>query len=80
VPVFVEIAKAMGLTKKSFDRPAHVVEAKIDKVTGLLAAPGAPAGSVYSEVFVEGSAPIEVAPLPGEVTNSTLVTGEYGDE
>lgn len=80
VPVFVDVAKAMGLTKKSFDRPARVVDAKIDKVTGLLAAPGAPAGTVYNEVFVEGSAPIEVAPLPGEVTNSTLVTGEYGDE
>ncbi len=80
VPVFVEIAKAMGLQKKSFDRPARVVEVKVDKVTGLLAAPGAPANSVYNEVFVEGSAPTDVAPLPGEVTNSTLVTGEYGDE
>nr|MBP9086256.1 hypothetical protein [Kofleriaceae bacterium] len=77
---FVDIAKAMGLQKKSFDRPAGVVEVKIDKVTGLLAAPGAPASTIYSEVFVEGAAPTEVAPLPGEVTNSTLVTGEYGDE
>ncbi|MBP9089219.1 MAG: PBP1A family penicillin-binding protein, partial [Kofleriaceae bacterium] len=45
VPVFVDIAKAMGLQKKSFDRPAGVVEVKIDKVTGLLAAPGAPAST-----------------------------------
>lgn len=79
VPVFVEVAKAMGLGGKAFARPPGVVEARIDKKTGLLAPAEAPKGTAVSEVFVEGTAPTEVAPLPDEVTDDTLVQSEYED-
>ena len=80
VPVFVDLAKGMGLTAKKFPRPPGVVEARIDKATGLLAPDGAPEGTWLSEVFIAGSAPTEVAPMPGEVDENTFVTDEYGDE
>jgi penicillin-binding protein 1A len=79
VPIFVDVAKSMGLKPKSFARPAKVVEAKIDKATGLLSPVGAPKGSYYSEVFVEGTVPVETAPMPGDVTSDNVVTGEYED-
>jgi hypothetical protein len=56
-----------------------VVEAVIDRQTGLLAPEGAPKNTTLTEVFVEGTAPTEVAPKPGEVTEGSSVTGEYGD-
>jgi penicillin-binding protein 1A len=76
-PVFVDVVKAMNLPAKAFPRPAGVVEATIDKASGLLAPEGAPKGSTMTEVFVEGTAPTEVAAKPGEVTPSNVVTGEY---
>jgi penicillin-binding protein 1A len=79
VPVFVEIMKAMNQPAKQFPRPAHVVEKTIDKETGLLAPEGAPKGTTRQEVFVEGTEPTEVAPMPGEVTEQTSVTGDYSD-
>jgi penicillin-binding protein 1A len=78
-PVFLDIAKQMNLPGKAFPRPPHVVEATIDRQTGLLAPEGAPKGTTLSEVFVEGTQPTEVAPKPGEVTEGSSVTGEYGD-
>ena len=79
VPVFVEIAKGMALPAKSFPKPAHVSEATIDLATGLLAPEGAPKGTSRSEVFVEGTAPTETAAMPGDVTETNVVTGEYTD-
>jgi penicillin-binding protein 1A len=79
VPIFVDVAKSMNLKAKAFPRPARVVDARIDKATGLLSPPGAPRASSYTEVFVEGTAPTEVAPMPGDVTTDNLVTGEYED-
>jgi len=79
VPIFVDVAKAMSLPKKEFPKPAHVVEKTIDRETGLLAPEGAPKGTTLDEVFVEGTEPTEVAPKPGEVTEGSSVTGEYGD-
>ncbi|HUS33590.1 MAG TPA: PBP1A family penicillin-binding protein [Kofleriaceae bacterium] len=79
VPVFVEIMKAMNQPAKQFPRPAHVVEKTIDKETGLLAPDGAPKGTTRQEVFVEGTEPTEIAPMPGEVTEQTSVTGDYSD-
>jgi penicillin-binding protein 1A len=78
VPIFVEIAKAMGLGQKPFPpRPEGVVEAVIDRKTGLLAPPEAPKGTSYTEVFVAGTAPTEVAPMPDETTTDNVVTDEY---
>jgi penicillin-binding protein 1A len=79
VPVFVDIMKQMKLPAKAFPKPAHVVEKLIDRETGLLAPEGAPKDTTLTEVFVEGTEPTEVAPRPGEVTEGSSVTGEYGD-
>jgi penicillin-binding protein 1A len=79
VPVFVDIMKAMQQPAKQFAKPAHVVETVIDRETGLVAPEGAPKGTTLTEVFVEGTQPTEIAPKPGEVTEGSSVTGEYGD-
>jgi penicillin-binding protein 1A len=78
-PVFLEMAKGLDWPAKPFPRPPHVVEAVIDRATGLLAPDGAPKPTTMTEVFVEGTQPTEVAPKPGEQTEATSVTGEYGD-
>ncbi|MEZ4360304.1 MAG: PBP1A family penicillin-binding protein [Kofleriaceae bacterium] len=78
-PVFAELAKGMGIGGKPFQRPANVIDASIDRRTGLLAPPDAPKESFYTEVFVSGTAPTEIAPMPDETTTETVVTGEYED-
>lgn len=78
-PVFGDIAKAMKLPDKAFPRPNGIVEATIDRQTGLLAPEGAPEETTLQEVFVDGTQPIEVAPRPGDVTEASSVTGAYGD-
>jgi penicillin-binding protein 1A len=78
-PIFIDIAKQLQLPGKQFVRPPKVVEAVIDKTTGLLAADGAPKDTTRTEVFVDGTQPVDVAPKPGEVTEGTSVTGEYGN-
>ncbi len=80
VPVFVEVMQALGVKTKKFPRPPGVIEVRIDKASGLLAADGAPDGSSYVEVFVDGTAPTEIARLAGEVDTTTFVTDEYGDD
>jgi penicillin-binding protein 1A len=79
VPVFVDVMKAMGQPAKAFARPAKVVERVIDRETGLLAPQGAPKGTTLTEVFVEGTEPTEIAPMPGEQTEPTSVTEDYSD-
>ncbi len=79
VPVFVDIMKGMNQPAKAFPKPAHIVEATIDKASGLLSPEGAPKGSSRTEYFVEGTAPTEYAAKPGDVTEDTVVTGEYND-
>jgi penicillin-binding protein 1A len=78
-PVYLDIMKKLNPPAKQFVRPAHVVEATIDRQTGLLAPDGAPKNTTLQEVFVEGTQPTETAPQPGAVTEGTSVTGEYGD-
>jgi penicillin-binding protein 1A len=79
VPVYVEIMKQLSPPAKAFPRPAHVVEATIDKKTGLLAPDGAPKDTTLTEVFVEGTQPTEVAPMAGDVTEDNKTKGEYED-
>ena len=78
-PVFVDVLKATGARDRKFERPAGIAEVRIDKATGLLAPEGGPADSSYLEVFIPGTTPTEVAPLPGEVDTDTFITDEYGD-
>jgi penicillin-binding protein 1A len=79
VPVYVDIMKQMNQPAKSFARPPHVVEAVIDRATGLLAPDGAPKATTFTEVFLEGSQPTEVAPLADDVTQDTKTKAEYED-
>ena len=79
VPIFIDVAKALDLKAKAFPRPAGVTTVTIDKATGLVAPPDAPKGSTLSEVFVDGTAPTEIAPMPGDVDAKNVVTSEYGD-
>jgi len=78
-PIYLETMQAMHPVAKQFPRPPGVTEAVIDKATGLLASPDAPADSKMTEVFVTGTQPTEVAPLPGQATVDTFVTGAYDD-
>jgi penicillin-binding protein 1A len=79
VPVYVDIMKQLAPPAKAFSRPPHVVEATIDKKTGLLAPDGAPKDTTLTEVFVEGTPPTEVAPMPDDVTEGNKTKGEYED-
>jgi penicillin-binding protein 1A len=79
VPIFVDIMKQMSPPARPFTRPARVVEATIDKATGLLAPEGAPPGTTLTEVFVEGTVPTEVAAMPDEITEQNKTKGEYDD-
>ena len=79
LPVFVDLMKRIGKKDSRFARPAGVAEAKIDRATGLLAADGAPEKTWYTEVFLAGTAPTEVAPMPGEATADSFVQDAYED-
>jgi penicillin-binding protein 1A len=79
VPIYVEIMKQLNPPARAFSRPPHVVEATIDKKTGLLAPDGAPKDATLTEVFVEGTPPAEVAPMAGDVTEGNKTKGEYED-
>jgi penicillin-binding protein 1A len=74
LPIWVDvmIAAHKGLPPKPFAQPPGVVVQKIDPKTGLLAAPGA-AGAI-DEVFLEGTAPTQVAPAAGEANPDTYMT------
>jgi penicillin-binding protein 1A len=82
-PVFVELMselrKKRPMRARKFDRPPGIVEAKIDKASGNLAPEGAPPASAYTEVFIDGSVPTEVATAPGEVDAESYVVEAYED-
>ena len=79
VPVFIDIMKKIGRHDSRFARPAGIVEARIDRASGLLAPDGAPEKSFYTEVFLPGTAPTEVAAAPGEATADSYVSDAYDD-
>ena len=57
-----------GKPTKDFVQPPGVVVQRIDKATGLLAAPGQESGTL-DEVFLDGTAPTQQAPAAGEETS-----------
>jgi penicillin-binding protein 1A len=79
VPIFVDIMKKVGRKDSRFARPPTLVEARIDRATGLLAPEGAPEATSYAEVFLPGTVPTEVAPAPGEATADSYVSDVYDD-
>ncbi len=58
-----------GKPTKDFVQPPGVVVQRIDKATGLLAAPGQESGTL-DEVFLDGTAPTQQAPAAGEETSA----------
>ncbi len=79
VPVFVELMKSMNQPAKPFPRPGGVVEARIDRASGLLAPEDAPKNTMMTEVYLKGTAPTEVATKAGDVTDANVVQSEYED-
>ncbi len=73
LPIWVDIMQGAlkGVPPKPFTQPPGVVVQKIDPKTGLLAPPGSPGG--LDEVFLEGTAPTEVAPSAGEQNPDTYI-------
>lgn len=83
LPVFVDLMKELKqrspMRARKAAPPTGVIEARIDKASGLLAPDGAPAASFYTEVFLEGTAPVETAAAPGEAAADTYVLDAYED-
>jgi len=75
LPMWVEIMQGAlkGVPPQPFTQPPGVVVQKIDPKTGLLAPPGAPS---IDEVFLEGTAPTQVAPAAGEANPDTFITDQ----
>jgi penicillin-binding protein 1A len=71
LPIWIDfMSKALaGRPTKDFTPPPGVVIQRIDKASGLLAAPGQEA-STLDEVFVNGTAPTEQAPLAGQESSA----------
>lgn len=77
LPIFVGVMEKLGDRGSRFVAPPGVVEARIDEKTGLLAAEGQVEGA-YTEVFLDGTVPVEVAPAPGEVDVGSAIFDQYG--
>ena len=71
LPIWIDfMTKALaGRPTKDFTPPPGVVIQRIDKATGLLARPGVEDGTM-DEVFVEGTAPTETAPVAGQESSA----------
>src|SRR5262249_33388738 len=80
LPIWVDFMKVAlkGRAAKAFVQPSGIVAARIDKRTGLLAAPGESDADVMTEVFLDGTAPTETAPAPGEVDPSQFMLDHFG--
>jgi penicillin-binding protein 1A len=72
LPMWVEIMQGAlkGTPPQPFAQPPGIVVQKIDPASGLLAGPG---GASIDEVFLEGTAPTEVAPVQGEANPDTFI-------
>jgi penicillin-binding protein 1A len=67
VPIWTDfmVKATAGRPSKDFVQPPGIVVQRIDKASGLLAAPGQETGTL-DEVFVDGTAPTTQAPAAGE--------------
>jgi penicillin-binding protein 1A len=71
LPIWLDfMSKSLaGKPTKDFTSPPGVVIQRIDKATGLLAAPGQEANTL-DEVFLNGTAPTEQAPAAGQESSA----------
>lgn len=79
LPVFVKIMGKIGKKSLRFSRPPGLVDFRIDKKTGLLAADGVAKDTTYNEVFLPGTEPKEFAPRPDETGVDSFAIGQYDD-
>jgi penicillin-binding protein 1A len=82
LPIWVAFMQTAqkGRGQKGFKQPPGVVTVRIDRASGKLAPPGASDATSLDEVFLEGTAPTEVAIGAGEVDPSTFVLDELDAE
>jgi penicillin-binding protein 1A len=73
LPMWVDIMTGAlkGVPPRPFSQPPGLVVQKIDPASGLLAAPGA--ANAIEEVFLEGTAPTQVARTQGEANPDTYI-------
>jgi penicillin-binding protein 1A len=76
LPIWTDfMTKALaGRPVSDFAQPPGVVVARIDPATGLLPPPGAEG---VEEVFIDGTAPTEVAAPPGESNPDQMLLGQH---
>jgi penicillin-binding protein 1A len=76
LPMWVEIMQGAlkGVPPTPFAQPPGIVVQKIDPKTGMLAPPGA--ANAIEEVFLEGTAPTQIAPAAGEANPDTFITDQ----
>ena len=81
LPVYMELMTQIGKRERSarWTQPADVVTTRIDRQTGLLAAPGSDDERALSEVFVAGTAPRDYAPAPDQDAAADVLTDIYDD-
>jgi penicillin-binding protein 1A len=81
LPVWIELMKTAlkGRGAKTFRQPPGVVSVRIDRQSGKLAAPGQDEASTLEEVFIDGTAPAEVAPAPGEQSPDTFILDQLDE-
>ena len=74
VPIWTDfmVKATAGRPSKDFVQPPGVVVHRIDKATGLLAAPGQETDTL-DEVFLDGTAPATAAPSAGEASADKLL-------
>jgi penicillin-binding protein 1A len=79
LPIWIEAMEAADKTPKETDfaRPSGVIMARIDPASGLLAYEGQE--DAFEEVFLSGTAPVEVA-RPPDVADPNLFLMEQFDE
>jgi penicillin-binding protein 1A len=72
LPIWLELmTKALaGRPVSDFEQPAGIVVTRIDPTSGLLPSPGMEG---IEEVFLDGTAPTETAPAPGEATPDQIL-------
>ena len=81
LPIYVKAMKKIAKNKsRRFSRPAGLLDVRIDKETGLLAPDGVTGETVYSEVFLPGTAPTEFAARPDEVNSDDFAIDQYDDD
>jgi penicillin-binding protein 1A len=76
LPIWIDIMSGAlkSAPPRPFTQPPGVVVERIDPKTGLLAPPGSTV--VIEEVFLQGTAPTQVARAPDEANPDTFITDQ----